>query len=113
MFRIEAIAADAELQEKSMTELQRLMTVLQEGCVQAEEQHRAKYVRHDVAMVTRYSLLCGCRIETDPRYDPKKDKGASLRLSGVTVGSGALLRREEELAALACVLPANPAVRKK
>lgn len=58
-------------------------------------------------------VLCVCRIETDPRYDPKKDKGASLRLSGVTVGSGALLRREEELAALACVLPANPAVRKK
>lgn len=43
-FRLEAIAADAELQEKSMTELQRLMTVLHEGCVQAEEQHRARFV---------------------------------------------------------------------
>jgi hypothetical protein len=60
----------------------------------------------------KYTLLFSS-IETDPSYDPKKDKGASLRLCGVTIGSGNLLRREEELAALACVLPANPAVRKK
>ena len=44
LFRLEAIAADAELQEKSLSELQRLMTVLREGCVQAEEEHRVKYV---------------------------------------------------------------------
>lgn len=49
----------------------------------------------------------------ETKYDPKKDKGASLRLCGVTVNSGSLLRREEELAALSCVLPANPAVRRK
>ncbi len=40
--RLEAIAADAELQEKSLSELQRLMTVLREGCTQAEEEHRIK-----------------------------------------------------------------------
>jgi len=40
--RLEAIAADAELQEKSMSELQRLMTVLHEGCIQAEDEHRAQ-----------------------------------------------------------------------
>ena len=61
----------------------------------------------------RHILSVPASIETDPGYDPKKDKGASLRLCGVTIGSGNLLRREEELAALSCVLPANPAVRKK
>ena len=64
-------------------------------------------------LVRRFHYSNLCSIETDPNYDPKKDKGASLRLGGVTIGSGNLLRREEELAALACVVPANPAVRKK
>ena len=32
------------MQEKSFSELQRLMTVLHEGCVQAEEEHRARCV---------------------------------------------------------------------
>ena len=49
----------------------------------------------------------------DEQYDPKKDKGFSLRLCGVTINSSALLRREEELEALAVVIPANPAVRRK
>lgn len=43
-YRLEAIAADAELQEKSLSELQRLMTVLREGAMQAEKEHRHKYV---------------------------------------------------------------------
>ena len=51
-FRLEAIAADAELQEKSMTELQRLMTVLHDGCVQAEEEHRARWALIGMACAT-------------------------------------------------------------
>jgi len=47
------------------------------------------------------------------KYDPKKDKGSFLRLCGVSINSSSLLRREEELEALAVVIPANPAVRRK
>jgi len=66
---------------------------------------------HDLTFPVPFSLYRS--IETDPKYDPKKDKGATLRLCGVTVGASALLRREEELALLSCVIPANPAVRRK
>lgn len=51
--RLEAIAADAGLQEKSLSELQRLMVILHDGCVQAEEQHRAKYV----VMFTSHNVI--------------------------------------------------------
>ena len=53
------------------------------------------------------------RIEDDPDYDPKKDKGATLRLCGVNISCSSILKREEELNALVSCLPANPAVRKK
>lgn len=51
--RLGAIAADSELQEKSMSELQQLMTVLHEGCVQAEEEHRARSEHaHNLSLAT-------------------------------------------------------------
>lgn len=46
--RLEAIAADAELQEKSLSELRRLMTVIREGCMQVEEEHKLKYACYQI-----------------------------------------------------------------
>lgn len=54
-----------------------------------------------------------CRVELDPDFDPKKDKGASLRLSGVTISCPSILKREEELSALATCIPEQAAARKK
>ena len=38
-FRLESIAVDAELQEKSLSELERLADILHESCAQAESEH--------------------------------------------------------------------------
>ena len=43
-FRLEAIAADAELQEKSLSELEGLADTLHEACQEAELEHRARCV---------------------------------------------------------------------
>lgn len=61
---------------------------------------------------TLYLVPC-CRVESDIDYDPKKDKGASVRLSGVTVSCVSILKREEELKALVVCVPANSLARKK
>lgn len=92
--RLEDIAADAELQEKSLSELGRLAAILHDGCLQAEAQHRA-------------------RESVDQKANPQRDKGAMLRLSGVTIGAGPILRREEELQALATCIPDSEAARKR
>lgn len=41
-YRLENIACDAELQEKSQADLQRLGEVLAEGCAKALEEEKAK-----------------------------------------------------------------------
>ena len=117
-FRLEAIAVDAELQEKSLSELERLADILHESCVQAEDEHMLRLVtvtQHSthiiLILITMY--MSAHRIEDDPNYDPKKDKGATLRLCGVTISCSSILKREEELSSLVTCLPANPAVRKK
>ena len=42
-FRLESIAVDAELQEKSLSELERLADILHESCAQAESEHIMRY----------------------------------------------------------------------
>ena len=39
MSRLESIAVDAELQEKSLSELERLADILHESCLQAVAEH--------------------------------------------------------------------------
>ena len=43
-FRLDAIAVDAELQEKSLSELERLAEILHESCVQAEAERMIRLV---------------------------------------------------------------------
>ena len=92
--RLEDIAADAELQEKSLSELGRLVSALREGCSQAETEH------------ARNAGL-------DPDYDPKKDKGAGFTLGGVLINVPSVRKREEELATLAACVPEDPQARKR
>ena len=44
---------------------------------------------------------------------PGKKRGASLRLSGVSVNAPSLLKHETELEPLADAMPADPEARKK
>ena len=92
--RLEDIATDAELQEKSLSELGRLAAALREGCSQAETEH-AK------------------RVGLDPEYDPKKDKGAGFMLGGVLINVPSVRKREEELATLSACIPDDPQARKR
>ena len=43
--RLDAIAADAELQEKSMTDINRLANLIHSGCEQAVKDYQEKLVQ--------------------------------------------------------------------
>lgn len=92
--RLDAIAADAELQEKSPSDLGRLMEAFQQGCQKAQAQQVA-------------------REKGDLKRDSREDKGPMLQLSGVAVGVSSILKREEELRTLASRLPSDPEARKR
>ena len=84
--RLEEVASDAGLQEKSLSELQRLADCLHEGVEQAETQHRER---------------------------EEGEKGPLLQLSGVSVPVQSFRRRLEELQALSDCLPAGKEARKR
>ena len=53
MFRLESIAVDAELQEKSLSELERLADILHESCAQAESEHTLRYIPYYSSKLSR------------------------------------------------------------
>ncbi|KAJ6646547.1 Chromodomain-helicase-DNA-binding protein 1 [Pseudolycoriella hygida] len=87
--RLEAIACDAELQEKSLPDLKRLAEQLHHRCVTFLEEH-AKDV---------------------PNVDEKKKRGAragcSVKFGGVSFNAKTLIACEEELKPLDEVMPCN------
>ncbi|XP_022105891.1 chromodomain-helicase-DNA-binding protein 1-like isoform X2 [Acanthaster planci] len=91
--RLEAIAGDAELQEKSQADLLKLGTMLHDGCKRAIEEYEE-------------------RLREEADFDGKK-RGATLKISGVTINAPSLLKHEEEFKALVQTIPADPAQRKK
>eukprot|EP00794_Sanderia_malayensis_P009568 gene9568-10557_t len=91
--RLDAIAADAELQEKSMAELTKLADLLHDGCENAIKEYQEKLLQ-------------------DPNFDGKK-RGASFKISGVSVNAASILKHEEELEPLAICIPENPEERKQ
>ncbi|XP_038068457.1 chromodomain-helicase-DNA-binding protein 1-like isoform X2 [Patiria miniata] len=91
--RLEAIAGDAELQEKSQADLMKLGTMLHDGCKRAIEEYEE-------------------RLREEADFDGKK-RGATLKISGVTINAPSLLKHEEEFKALVQTIPADPVQRKK
>ncbi|XP_071486143.1 chromodomain-helicase-DNA-binding protein 1-like [Diadema antillarum] len=90
--RLEAIAGDAELQEKSQADLKRLGTLLHDGCVKAVEEYNE-------------------RLKADDDFDGKK-RGATFKMSNVTINAPSVLKHEEENEPLA-IIPAEKEKRKK
>ncbi|XP_041464759.1 chromodomain-helicase-DNA-binding protein 2-like isoform X3 [Lytechinus variegatus] len=90
--RLEAIAGDAELQEKSQADLKRLGTLLHDSCVKAVEEYNE-------------------RLKADNDFDGKK-RGATFKLSNVTINAPSVLKHEEENEPLASI-PASKEKRKK
>ncbi|KAJ8029454.1 Chromodomain-helicase-DNA-binding protein 2 [Holothuria leucospilota] len=83
--RLEAIAGDAGLQEKSHSDLERLGNLLHDGCVKAIEEYEA-------------------RLKEDPNFDGKK-RGPTLKMSSVTINAPSVMKHEEEYAPLALIIP--------
>ncbi|XP_070543055.1 chromodomain-helicase-DNA-binding protein 1-like isoform X2 [Ptychodera flava] len=91
--RLEAIAGDAELQEKSQADLKRLAEAVHNGCVEALEEYKVQKAE-------------------DPNFDGKK-RGPTLKISSVTINVQSVLRHEEELEPMAIIIPSDPAERKQ
>uniref|UniRef100_A0A8C6KMC3 Chromodomain helicase DNA binding protein 1 n=1 Tax=Nothobranchius furzeri TaxID=105023 RepID=A0A8C6KMC3_NOTFU len=95
--RLDAIARDAELVEKSEHDLKRLAETVHNGCVRTLRENP-----------------CGPEKE-NPRSGGRrgKVKGPTFRISGVQVNAKLVISHEEELAPLHRAIPADPEERKK
>uniref|UniRef100_T1J6Q1 Chromodomain-helicase-DNA-binding protein 1 n=1 Tax=Strigamia maritima TaxID=126957 RepID=T1J6Q1_STRMM len=98
--RLEAIACDAELQEKPLADLKRLGDLLKNTCIEAMNDHKAKLEENQ----TEDSNSASVR---------RRDRGPSFKLSGVTVNAKSILSCEAEMEPLDLILPSNPEERKK
>ncbi|GAB6019009.1 hypothetical protein CHUAL_000642 [Chamberlinius hualienensis] len=95
--RLEAIACDAELQEKPLADLMRLGELLKQGCEQSMIEYRN-------------------RLESGQAADDggkKRERGPSFKLSGVTVNAKTVMSCEAEMAPLDILLPSEKAERKR
>uniref|UniRef100_A0A8C6KMZ6 Chromodomain helicase DNA binding protein 1 n=1 Tax=Nothobranchius furzeri TaxID=105023 RepID=A0A8C6KMZ6_NOTFU len=92
--RLDAIARDAELVEKSEHDLKRLAETVHNGCVRTLRENP-----------------CGPEKSSGGRRG--KVKGPTFRISGVQVNAKLVISHEEELAPLHRAIPADPEERKK
>ncbi|XP_067119444.1 chromodomain-helicase-DNA-binding protein 1 isoform X4 [Centruroides vittatus] len=99
MKRLEAVAMDAELQEKTLSDLKRLCELLRSGCDTAMKEQKAK----------RESQADDSNMSAGKR----RDRGPSFKLSGVTVNAKSILNNESELEPLDIVLPSDSELRKR
>uniref|UniRef100_A0A8B9EPM7 DNA helicase n=1 Tax=Anser cygnoides TaxID=8845 RepID=A0A8B9EPM7_ANSCY len=85
-YRLDAVARDAELVDKSETDLRRLGELVHNGCIKALKDN-------------------SCRLG--------KVKGPTFRISGVQVNAKLVISHEEELAPLHKSIPSDPEERKR
>jgi len=90
--RLEAVACDAELQEKPLNDLRKLGELLRERCVQA---------------------LSGNQENNDENSQSKQKGRVSLKLGNVAVNARTVMACETEMEPLDHALPADPAERAK
>uniref|UniRef100_A0A803VQ24 DNA helicase n=1 Tax=Ficedula albicollis TaxID=59894 RepID=A0A803VQ24_FICAL len=91
--RLDAVARDAELVDKSETDLRRLGELVHNGCIKALKDNSAGQER------------AGGRLG--------KVKGPTFRISGVQVNAKLVISHEEELAPLHKSIPSDPEERKR
>ncbi|XP_042199024.1 chromodomain-helicase-DNA-binding protein 2 isoform X4 [Callorhinchus milii] len=95
--RLEAIARDAELVEKSIADLKRLGELIHNGCVLALKEYEEQ-------------------LKETPGMEgkgPGKKRGPTIKVSGVQVNVKSILIHEEEFEVLHKALPSEPEDRKK
>ncbi|CAG2179639.1 unnamed protein product, partial [Oppiella nova] len=100
--RLESIAIDAELQEKSTTDLKRIAEALQLGCENAVKEYNEKFVSENQ---TEDSNLTA--------NNKKNNRGPNFKLGGVSVFPKNILSCQKELEALDVLLPPTLDEKKK
>jgi chromodomain-helicase-DNA-binding protein 1 len=102
--RLEDLAADAELQEKSEADLLFVLDLILSGCHQAMKEHDEKLKELASSTATGNEAAMQGR---------KQSNRATFKLSGVTVNAKSVLQSIEELEPLAIVMPSNAKDREK
>ncbi|XP_056334877.1 chromodomain-helicase-DNA-binding protein 2 isoform X3 [Danio aesculapii] len=94
--RLEAIARDSELVEKSIADLKRLGELVHNSCVTAVQEHEEQLKENPVEA-----------------KGPGKRRGINIKISGVQVNAKSIIQHEEEFEPLHKAVPSNPAERNK
>ncbi|XP_053355695.1 chromodomain-helicase-DNA-binding protein 2 [Clarias gariepinus] len=94
--RLEAIARDSELVDKSIADLKRLGELVHTTCVAAVQEHEEQ-------------------LKDNPTEakGPGKRRGINIKISGVQVNAKSIIQHEEEFEPLHKVVPSNPVERSK
>lgn len=99
--RLEAVACDAELQEKPLPELRRLGEMLRDRCILAMTEMQANKMNETP------------NEDSSAPGQKKRPRGPSFKLGGVPVNAKSLMACEKELEALDVLLPTEAEERKK
>ncbi|KAJ8281014.1 hypothetical protein GJAV_G00062350 [Gymnothorax javanicus] len=94
--RLEGIARDAELVDKSIADLKRLGELVHSSCVTAVQEHEEHLKENP------------CETK-----GPGKRRGINIKISGVQVNAKSIIQHEEEFEPLHKAIPSNPAERSK
>ncbi|XP_036399292.1 chromodomain-helicase-DNA-binding protein 2 isoform X2 [Megalops cyprinoides] len=94
--RLEAIARDAELVDKSVADLKRLGELVHSSCVTAVQEHE-EHIKENPSEAK----------------GPGKRRGINIKISGVQVNAKSIVQHEEEFEPLHKAIPSNPAERTK
>ncbi|KAG7468199.1 hypothetical protein MATL_G00140300 [Megalops atlanticus] len=94
--RLEAIARDAELVDKSVADLKRLGELVHSSCVTAVQEHE-EHIKENPSEAK----------------GPGKRRGINIKISGVQVNAKSIIQHEEEFEPLHKAIPSNPAERTK
>ncbi|XP_008293776.1 chromodomain-helicase-DNA-binding protein 2 isoform X2 [Stegastes partitus] len=94
--RLEGIARDSELVDKSIADLKRLGELIHTSCVAAVQEHEENLKENPVEA-----------------KGPGKRRGINIKISGVQVNAKSIIQHEEEFEPLHKAVPANPAERNK
>ncbi|XP_037307436.2 chromodomain-helicase-DNA-binding protein 2 isoform X2 [Pungitius pungitius] len=94
--RLEAIARDSELVDKSIADLKRLGELIHTSCLTAVQEHEEHLKENPVEA-----------------KGPGKRRGINIKISGVQVNAKSIVQHEEEFEPLHKVVPSNPSERYK
>ncbi|XP_060891211.1 chromodomain-helicase-DNA-binding protein 2 isoform X2 [Labrus mixtus] len=89
--RLEAIARDSELVDKSIADLKRLGELIHTSCVTAVQEHEEHLKENPVEA-----------------KGPGKRRGINIKISGVQVNAKTIIQHEEEFEPLHKAVPSNP-----